>query len=206
MARIYTRTGDDGYTGLADGTRMRKNSHRIEAIGTVDEVNAIVGIVRLYTTDNLIDSILNTVQNTLFDIGANLATAKVSLTREAVEWLEDRIDEFNAELPELSEFILPTGSPAACNMHMARAVIRRAERHVAAISTNGPVLAYLNRLSDLCFVLARYLNYRHEVKDIPWVSVGTLASNPEAETAVKQAVVTEEVLKSVIERRTKNEK
>ena len=169
--KIYTKTGDTGETGLYGGTRIPKNAMRIEACGTVDELNACVGSVRSQIQDEEIDAILHRIQNELFDIGADLATidahpkgANLRIPPTLTPELEREIDRFEAELPPLKNFILPGGSVGGAAIHLARTVCRRAERCVVTLAkeevVNPEVLIYLNRLSDLLFVLARVVNQR----------------------------------------------
>ena len=167
LSRIYTRTGDDGSTGLGDGTRVPKDSLRVEAYGTVDELNSAIGV--LLATPELppgVAACLTEVQHELFDLGGELCIpGHRAITAGHVTRLESSLDEFNDSLPPLKEFILPGGGPAAAACHMARAIARRAERRVWTLarveSVSAEVAKYLNRLSDLLFVLARVLA-RHE--------------------------------------------
>jgi cob(I)alamin adenosyltransferase len=167
LSRIYTRTGDDGTTGLGDGTRVPKDSLRVEAFGTVDELNSAIGV--LLATPGIppaVAACLTEVQHELFDLGGELCLpGHHAITAEQVTRLEKSLDEFNDTLPPLKEFILPGGGPAAAACHMARAIARRTERRVwtlaKAESVSAEVARYLNRLSDLLFVLARVLA-RHE--------------------------------------------
>ena len=175
--KIYTRTGDDGTTGLFGGGRVRKDDLRVEAYGAVDEANAAIGMARGMGVDSDVDKLLAQIQHALFDVGADLATppeaearAHLHPVEEAdVEALEASIDRFEAELEPLKQFILPAGHTSSAALHVARSVVRRAERatvalsSVAAIST--PVARYLNRLSDLLFVLARAANARNGVSE-----------------------------------------
>ena len=163
LSKIYTRTGDEGTTGLGDGTRVPKDSLRVEAYGTVDECNSAVGMV-LAVPDVPADirDILTQVQHDLFDLGGELCIPGHSAIKDAhVERLEQALDALNENLPPLKEFILPGGNTAAATAHVARAVCRRAERRVVSLAhtetVNAPVLGYLNRLSDLLFVIARVL-------------------------------------------------
>jgi cob(I)alamin adenosyltransferase len=171
LNRIYTRKGDDGTTGLADGARRSKCDRRVEAYGAVDESNCVIGVARLSTRDlPELDAALARIQNDLFDLGADLATPGEKTGEEAlrvvsgqVERLEREIDALNARLAPLSSFVLPGGAPAAAGLHHARAVTRRAERRIAALRQAGetvgdPALAYVNRLSDFLFVAARVAN------------------------------------------------
>ena len=187
LNKIYTKTGDDGSTGLATGERRAKSDLRVEAYGTVDETNAVVGLVRLHTKAEL-DAILARVQNDLFDLGADLSTPEpadgtplpfeaLRITEAQVTRLEAEIDQLNAELEPLESFILPGGSPAAVHLHLARTVCRRAERLIVALSATGekvspPAVKYLNRLSDLFFVAARFANDGGKA-DVLWVPGGT---------------------------------
>lgn len=181
LNRIYTRTGDNGDTSLADGTRAAKHSHRIQAIGAVDEANAAIGLVRLHTTGKS-DAMLTRIQNDLFDLGADIATPEdpdpppgkpqLRILGSQVDRLEQEIDAMNESLTPLNSFILPGGSPASANLHLARTIVRRAERSVAKLmveeDVNKNVLKYLNRLSDHLFVLARFLNNKGKA-DVLWV-------------------------------------
>lgn len=184
LNRIYTKTGDGGTTGLGDGTRVTKFDLRVEAFGTVDEANATLGFVRLHTAqDAELDAILARIQNDLFDLGADLCTpdtgAKLEweplrIVETQVSRLESEIDAMNARLKPLTSFILPGGSPAAAYLHLARTVTRRAERLMAELATKKgekvgeAALKYINRLSDLLFVLSRIVNDNGE-KDVLWV-------------------------------------
>ncbi len=173
LNRIYTRTGDAGTTRLATGETVSKADRRVEAYAAVDETNACVGLVRVHTAgDAAFDAILARVQNELFDLGADLATpakpdeapgAMLRILDGQVERLEREIDELNGVLPPLTSFILPGGTPAAAALHLARTVCRRAEREAVRLAESGeavggPAMRYLNRLSDLLFVAARYAN------------------------------------------------
>jgi cob(I)alamin adenosyltransferase len=173
LTKIYTRTGDAGTTGLADGSRVAKNAPRIEAIGTVDELNSVIGVLLAEDLPAEARILLNDVQNDLFDLGGELSVPGHTLMSEAhSKRLEDALDAFNAKLPALKEFILPGGSRAASLAHVARTVCRRAERTLVALSKTDPLapplLQYLNRLSDLLFVLARVLNRHAGGDDIYW--------------------------------------
>jgi cob(I)alamin adenosyltransferase len=170
MTRIYTRTGDAGETGLFGGQRVSKSDLRVSAYGTVDELNALLGVVRAAGPGSEIDAVLDRVQHHLFDLGAELATpagspAAARVPRVAAGWvevLERDIDRFDAALPSLRAFILPGGTPVAALLHLARTVARRAEREIVALGAREPlnpeVLKFANRLSDLLFVLARTAN------------------------------------------------
>ncbi len=162
LTRIYTRTGDDGTTGLGDGSRLAKDAPRVEAIGDVDELNSHVGVVLTYPAPEAVRESLVAVQHDLFDLGGELAVpGRHVMGPQQVRRLEVVLDALNADLPTLREFILPGGSPAAAACHVARAVCRRAERRVVTLARSEPVnphtRQYLNRLSDLLFVLARVL-------------------------------------------------
>lgn len=175
--KIYTRTGDDGTTALFAGGRVSKTHLRVEAYGTVDELNSVLGVVR--TCEPYSDAWLAQIQRQLFQLGTDLATpldAKsewvVRIDAAAAKWLEQIIDEMTALLPPLTRFILPGGTPAAAHLHVARTVCRRAERLVVALAEHEeigkPVIPYLNRLSDGLFTLARWENFREGVSDELW--------------------------------------
>jgi cob(I)alamin adenosyltransferase len=177
--KIYTKTGDDGTTGLFGGARVPKASARVEAYGTVDEANAAVGVARATKLDPGIDAVLAQVQVDLFTLGAELACVpgkeeKLRMTLLAptdAERLERAIDEAEVGLPPLTNFVLPGGTPQAAALHLARTVSRRAERAVLALADPPPrkeLVVYLNRLSDLLFVLARRANHLAGVADVPW--------------------------------------
>ena len=162
LSRIYTRTGDDGTTGLADGSRLAKNAPRIASMGDLDELNAHLGVVLTHPLPDAIRETLVDAQHALFDLGAELAMPDASIIDDArVEVLEAALDGLNADLPPLREFILPGGGPAAGAAHVARAVCRRAERGLVALAGDEPVNVasrrYVNRLSDYLFVAARVL-------------------------------------------------
>ncbi|MFV9507348.1 MAG: cob(I)yrinic acid a,c-diamide adenosyltransferase [Oscillochloridaceae bacterium umkhey_bin13] len=177
--KIYTRTGDAGETGLFGGQRVTKDALRVQAYGTVDECNATLGVARAAGLEAGLDALLAQIQNQLFVVGADLATPDESphiprIGAEEVAWLEATIDELEAELAPLRQFILPGGTPGAAQLHLARTVCRRAERWVVSLrqeeTLNPQVLTYLNRLSDLLFVAARVANARANTPDVPWVS------------------------------------
>jgi cob(I)alamin adenosyltransferase len=174
LNRIYTRTGDDGTTALGTGERRKKYDRRISAYGTIDEVNAALGVVRLHTAgDAALDAALSRIQNDLFDVGADLCTpgkgkgpggARLTVTENQVAWLETEIDRLNAELTPLRSFVLPGGGAAGAYLHLARTICRRAERLIAELrdeageEVSAEVLKYVNRLSDFLFVASRYAN------------------------------------------------
>ncbi|MDX1757467.1 MAG: cob(I)yrinic acid a,c-diamide adenosyltransferase [Marinobacter sp.] len=174
LSKIYTRTGDDGTTGLADGSRVGKNSLRVEALGTVDEVNSHLGLlIELLAGEDALIPLLQRVQHHLFDLGGEFAIPDSALITDGhVSWLEARLDELNGDLPPLKNFILPGGSMAAAQCHLARAVSRRAERIVVALAEQEAINAfgrqYLNRLSDLLFVVARVLARREGAREVLW--------------------------------------
>jgi cob(I)alamin adenosyltransferase len=173
LTRIYTRTGDGGKTGLADGSRVAKDAPRVEAIGAVDELNSTLGVLLAEKLPDAVRSCLDNVQNDLFDLGGELSVPGHAIMSKAqVERLERALDRFNADMPPLKDFILPAGSRPAALAHVARTVCRRAERRVVTLSRKqkvGPPLpSYLNRLSDLLFVLARLLNRDAGRPDALW--------------------------------------
>ena len=178
MAKLYTKTGDDGSTGLVGGERVGKDSLRIEAIGEVDELNAMTGLCRNQNWGIEIGKILHALQRELFVLGADLSTPMDKkcpverISAEMVNNLEKLVDEYSEKVTPLENFILPGGTDAAANLHMARAICRRAERTVAALKKKEEigefVLPYLNRLSDLLFVLARTENEKHSVAEEKW--------------------------------------
>jgi cob(I)alamin adenosyltransferase len=176
--KIYTRTGDDGSTGLVNGSRTSKSNPRVEAYGEVDEVNAMIGLARAEGLDADIDVILETVQRDLFALGSRLADSgervpdrviRIDVGPDAVAQLEQWIDVLDAELPALTRFVLPGGDRAAAAIHVARTVCRRAERRMVALGSLAPIyLTYINRLSDLLFVVARAVNRRNDVPEVEW--------------------------------------
>ena len=174
LTKIYTRTGDKGDTGLADGSRVAKDAPRIEALGDIDELNSALGVLLAETLPDDLRACLANVQNDLFDLGGELSVpGHAILTETHVARLETALDQFNATLPPLKDFILPGGSHAAALAHVARTVCRRAERRVVTLAKTEtvPALAcpYLNRLSDLLFVASRVLNRRGDVGgDVLW--------------------------------------
>lgn len=173
LSRIYTRTGDDGTTGLGDGTRVEKDALRVEAMGTVDELNSHVGRVLSHEVPGAVRDCLESVQHDLFDLGAELCLPGVTKIEEThIARLEKELDGFNRDLPALKEFILPGGAPAAADAHVARTVCRRAERTLVALGKaeggGDGGRRYLNRLSDLLFVIARALNRSVGRPDVMW--------------------------------------
>ncbi|MEF0943610.1 cob(I)yrinic acid a,c-diamide adenosyltransferase [Rhizobium sp. BR 362] len=184
LNKIYTKTGDDGTTGLVAGPRRLKHDLRVEAYGTIDETNSIIGIVRLHTNDMLeLDAMLMRIQNDLFDLGADLSTPETDeplsyeplrIIDSQVVRIEQDIDALNAALERLKSFILPAGSPASAHLHLARTVARRAERLMVALSrsegerVSPAALKYINRLSDFLFVAARHANDQGRA-DVLWV-------------------------------------
>ena len=189
LTKIYTRGGDAGETSLGDGSRVAKSSARVASYGEVDEANAILGVVRLYVSGPE-DALLARVQNDLFDVGADLcmpivensAAPALRVTQAQVDWLEGEIDRMNAELAPLNSFVLPGGTPAGAFLHQARTVVRRAERVLVGMlarpeaAVTRLVLVYLNRLSDLLFVMSRYVNGKG-AEDVLWVPGGPPAAN-----------------------------
>ena len=187
LTRIYTRQGDQGDTRLGDMTLVRKDHLRVIAYGEVDELNAVLGVVRLCDLPEGWDARLGSVQNDLFDVGADLAVpvdpeaeeGRLRITAERVTWLEQWCDEVNGGLEPLTSFVLPGGTPAAAQLHVARTVCRRAERaaerladHEPTGAVGGNVISYLNRLSDLFFILARGANNAAGQPDVLWVPGG----------------------------------
>lgn len=179
--KIYTKTGDKGETSLFGGERVPKYHDRIEAYGTIDELNSVIGLAVAETTDSTILGVLKEIQNDLFTLGADLATPREKrdktivpdITEDHVKNLEKLIDGFSEQLPELKNFILPGGSKGASLLNVARTVCRRAERIVVAASEefdiSPNIVIYLNRLSDLLFVLARYENFMNGVEEDKWI-------------------------------------
>lgn len=181
LTRIYTRGGDKGRTSLGDGRRVDKHDLRVQAYGTVDEANAAIGLVRLHTKrDKSTDAMLQRIQNDLFDLGADLCTPETGrkaqgalrVTAAQVARLEGEIDRLNARLAPLKSFVLPGGTAPSAYLHLARTVLRRAERDITRLMTseavNPAAVKYANRLSDLLFVLARHCNARGK-RDVLWV-------------------------------------
>lgn len=181
LSRIYTKSGDAGETGLGDGSRVRKDTPRVTAYGSVDELNSVIGLLVVHTSDSKHGDLLRAIQNDLFDVGADLclpqsadekAGAALRVRPTHAESLEKTIDALNEKLQPLTSFVLPGGSPSAAWCHFARTVCRRAERDVVTLmqteKINPQILIYLNRLSDLLFVLARVLNNDGK-DDVLWV-------------------------------------
>lgn len=184
LNKIYTRTGDNGTTGLVSGPRRLKSDLRVDAYGAVDETNAFVGLARQHTVGNVdLDAALMRIQNDLFDLGADLATPDTGeppqyeplrIVAAQVTWLETEIDRLNSELDPLRSFVLPAGSPASAALHVARTVARRAERQVVALAqiegevVSTEAIAYINRLSDFLFVAARFANDKGQA-DVLWI-------------------------------------
>ncbi len=173
LTRIYTRSGDEGQTGLADGSRVDKDSPRIQSLGDLDELNAALGllVVELHGTEQ--QDLITSIQQQLFDLGGELALPGTAVIgTEQVLWLERQLDQINADLPALKEFILPGGNHASAQAHLARAICRRTERSLWRLSrteaVNSESLKYLNRLSDLLFVLARTLARRSSTTEASW--------------------------------------
>ena len=190
LTKIYTRTGDEGETGIGDGSRVSKIDARVTAYGTVDEANAFLGVAACAcgASDSAIAQILLRIQNDLFDVGADLCTPRkpgehvgdaLRVTGHQTAWLEEQIDELNADLGSLTSFVLPGGTTLAAHLHVARTVVRRAEREVVLLGAQigrefvAEPIRYLNRLSDLLFVMARYVNKADGGPgDVLWVPGG----------------------------------
>lgn len=173
LSKIYTRTGDDGTTGLGDGSRTPKDSARVEALGSVDELNSTIGLVRSEALPDDIDAALSDIQHKLFDLGGELSIPGYTLvSADAVATLEQWLDQLNGQLDPLKEFILPGGTRAAAWCHLARAICRRAERRLVSLAAeselSGIPRQYLNRLSDYLFVLSRFLNKAAGETDVLW--------------------------------------
>ena len=173
LSKIYTRTGDDGTTGLGDGSRINKDSLRVEAMGDVDELNSVIGIMLTEPVPEHLIGLLTQIQHDLFNVGGEICIpGYVILQQTRIDDLEEAIDTLNDELEPLKEFILPGGSKAAAYCHLARTVCRRAERKLVELHRNEAVtdisLQYLNRLSDLLFVMCRTINKEAGVLDVLW--------------------------------------
>jgi len=178
--KIYTKTGDEGTTGLFGGARVRKDEARVEAYGTIDELNSVVGVARTAPLPDDVDDVLAGVQGDLFVIGAELATVAGKedklpmplLGEDRTALLEGAIDRMEEKMPSLTSFVVPGGAPGGALLHQARTVCRRAERRVLSAALHTPIrreiLVYLNRLSDLLFVAARRANQAAGVSDVPW--------------------------------------
>jgi cob(I)alamin adenosyltransferase len=188
LARIYTRTGDRGETGLVGGARVPKDSVRVEAYGSVDELNSVLGIARTFLNDKKLDALLAELQMDLFVVGADLASLAghqqrevPRITKERVAELEGTIDKFEGELSPLKAFILPGGGVGGSILHNARTVARRAERRIVTLSkaeeVNDQMIPYMNRLSDLLFVMARMANHRENKGDVEWHPNNSLKSS-----------------------------
>lgn len=178
--KVYTKTGDDGTTGLVGGSRVKKYDLRLEAYGTIDELNSVLGLIRSYDIPDEIKKTLVLIQNKLFNIGSRLAsdekgnafTAGLAVKNDDIVFLEHSIDRFEEGMPELKNFVLPGGEVSVAQCHIARTVCRRAERRIVEFSEQNPVepeiIKFINRLSDFLFVLARKLSYIQGVEETPW--------------------------------------
>ncbi len=192
--KIYTRAGDQGETSLFGGMKVPKNDPRVEAYGTVDELNSFIGMtIALGSLSETVKDILHTVQNILFNVGTMLATPNELVNSQAaanlpriseqhIKWMEDVIDQLSEQLPPLKTFVIPGGHPGAAMLHVCRTICRRAERSVTTLSPQTSkyqaiILKFLNRLSDLFFVLARYVNWQNHVKDVPWEKKDNIITN-----------------------------
>ena len=182
LNKIYTRTGDDGSTGLADGSRVEKDCFRVKAYGEVDEANSAIGLARLHIDHIDLGRMLERIQNDLFDLGADLATPTLDDDSKALRIVQSQIDRLESELDHLNEhiaplktFVLPGGTPPAAYLHLARAITRRAERETVAMARTETInpfaLKYINRLSDFLFVAARWCNHQGKT-DVKWVPGG----------------------------------
>ena len=173
LTKIYTRTGDDGSTGMADGSRVTKDDLLVQVIGEVDELNSQLAVVACHAADAFTESI-RTIQNELFNAGAELTLGQVMIRQEHIDWLEQSLDELNQSLTPLKEFILPGGSLASSHCHVARTVCRRVERSLISLDKqrvlNKDLKAYINRLSDYLFVLARAISKQEGADEIYWQS------------------------------------
>jgi cob(I)alamin adenosyltransferase len=172
LTKIYTRTGDSGETGTADGARISKNHSLIHAQGDIDELNSLLGLLGSKLDKPELIDVISKIQNDLFELGAEISLSQLRLNQDHVAYLEHKLDSLNAELPALKEFILPGGGEAASVCHLARAVCRRAERNLVALDIEKPLggqaLAYINRLSDLLFVLARCITRELNEEEVYW--------------------------------------
>lgn len=173
LTKIYTRTGDDGSTGMADGRRVAKDDLLVHVIGEVDELNSQLAVVACHAADDFSESV-KAIQHELFNIGAELTLGQAMLKQESVNWLEKNLDELNLSLTPLKEFILPGGGLAASHCHVARAICRRTERSLVSLNKqnelNSYLMAYINRLSDYLFVLARAISKQEGVDEVYWQS------------------------------------
>jgi len=173
LTKIYTRTGDDGSTGMADGSRVAKDDLLVQAIGDVDELNSQLAVLACHAPEEFNGSI-RTVQNELFNVGAELTLGQIMVSQESIDWLEQNLDALNLSLTTLKEFILPGGGLAASHCHVARAICRRAERSLVSLdiraSLNNDLMAYINRLSDYLFVLARAISKLEGKDEVYWQS------------------------------------
>lgn len=173
LTKIYTRTGDDGSTGMADGRRVAKDDLLVQAIGEVDEMNSQLAVVACHVPDRFKQSITS-IQNELFNVGAELTLGEAMISQENVDWLERSLDELNLSLTPLKEFILPGGGLAASHCHVARAICRRTERSLVSLDAQAPLnkylKAYINRLSDYLFVLARAISREAGEGEVYWQS------------------------------------
>ena len=173
LTKIYTRTGDKGETGLSGGARVAKDSALIHAIGDIDELNSLLGLLASKTQGDIASSI-KVLQNDLFNVGGELSSTQVLITQQATSGLEKYLDQLNDDLPPLKEFILPAGGEAASVCHLARSVCRRAERQLVTAhreqAINPELLAYINRLSDLLFVMARVITRQNGKQEVYWQS------------------------------------
>lgn len=183
LNKIYTRTGDDGSTGLSDGSRVSKDSLRVRAYGDIDEANSALGLARLHIKNTMLDSMLSRIQNDMFDLGADLATPlpqgdaadseyALRIVQSQIDRVESALDQLNTDLTPLTSFVLPGGTAASAHLHMARTITRRAERCIVAMmaedTINPQALTYINRVSDFLFVAARWCNDRGR-GDVTWV-------------------------------------
>lgn len=176
--KIYTRTGDEGTTGLIGGNRISKADPRILCLGALDELNATLGVARTFSAGHPLDSWLESIQNRLFEVGAEVATPKESnyykesINSESILEMESQIDAWNQDLPELTNFVLPGGSSLAAQLHVCRAVCRRAEHHLVenkeVLDFRDDILAFMNRLSDALFTAARFANHSQKAPEVLW--------------------------------------
>jgi cob(I)alamin adenosyltransferase len=175
ISKVVTRTGDKGETGLGDGSRVAKDDARIDCIGTIDELNSFIGFAKVAITDDGIVTFLEKIQNDLFNVGGSLSTPNTDMKtvdEECIIKLEVQVEEWNNELPPLREFVLPGGSEASARLHLARTMARKAERKLVGLHRNEPLpeqwLQYINRLSDVFFVLARKLQHAEGIDEKQW--------------------------------------